>query len=175
MIFGGAVEGPCRIIPGGDEGEGAAMRVLVVHAGETGGTEGLAHMITEALADRGLEVHLYPAAAVRNLVGFDAVVVAGALYAHRWHRDARRFVLRTRRELRRIPVWVVASGPLDDSARGGPLQPVPEVASLMSRIAARGHRTFGGRLVGDVDHRDHADVEGWVEEVVGDLLEESRV
>ena len=54
------------------------MRVLVVHAGETGGTEGLAHMITDALADRGLEVHLYPAAAVRNLVGFDAVVVAGA-------------------------------------------------------------------------------------------------
>ena len=79
----------------------------------------------------------------------DAVIVAGALYALRWHRDARRFVRRNAKVLRRLPVWLVASGPLDATARAGKLPPVRQVAKLMESIGAKGQVTFGGRLEPD--------------------------
>ena len=41
-----------------------------------------------------------PACSIYDLTEFDAVVVVGALYANRWHRDARRFVRRHTAALR---------------------------------------------------------------------------
>jgi hypothetical protein len=75
--------------------------------------------------------------------------VGGALYAHRWHGDARRFVKRHAAELQRRPTWLFSSGPLDASATRAEIPPVPQVRQLMGRIGARGHTTFGGRLTAD--------------------------
>ncbi|MFI5040303.1 MAG: hypothetical protein ACHQNA_00395 [Acidimicrobiales bacterium] len=58
-------------------------------------------------------------------------------------------VRRHTRTLRRQPVWLISSGPLDDSARAGGLAPVRGVAKLAARIGARGEATFGGRLEPD--------------------------
>ncbi|MDZ7882757.1 MAG: flavodoxin domain-containing protein [Mycobacterium sp.] len=60
--------------------------------------------------------------------GLDAVIVAGALYANRWHRDARRFVRPNTESLRTMPVWLVSSGPLDDSAARRSIAPTAQVA-----------------------------------------------
>ena len=60
------------------------------------------------------------------------MVVGGALYAFRWHRDARRFVKRHTRSLRRVPTYMFSSGPLDDSAGRRDIAPVKGVAALMS-------------------------------------------
>jgi menaquinone-dependent protoporphyrinogen oxidase len=125
------------------------MKVLVVHGSKRGGTAGLAAMIGDALVEHGLSADVRSARTPGSPVGYDAVIVAGALYAFRWHRDARRFVRRHTEVLRGLPVWLVASGPLDDSARAGTLPPVRHVAKLMDRIGARGQVTFGGRLEPD--------------------------
>jgi hypothetical protein len=48
--------------------------------------------------------------------------------------------------LRELPVWLVSSGPLDDSAEERDIPPTAQVAKLAGRVGARGHVTFGGRL-----------------------------
>lgn len=125
------------------------MAVLVVHGSKRGGTQGLAESIGRVLSEVGHDVRVEPAADVRGLDGVTAVIVAGALYASRWHKDARRFVRRHRRELAVLPVWLVASGPLDHSADAGTLPPVAQVSAVATSIGARGEVTFGGRLTPD--------------------------
>ncbi len=84
------------------------------------------------------------------MADYDAVVIGGAIYGGRWHRDARRFVRRHRDALGRRPVWMFSSGPLDDSAARTAIPPVPMVRSLMEDIGARAHVTFSGSLASDV-------------------------
>lgn len=109
----------------------------------------MAEMIGEELTAKGIVADVRPARTCRALSGYSIVIVAGALYALRWHRDARRFVRKFTNDLRRLPVWLVASGPLDASARDGTLPAVRHVVQLMNRIAAKGEVTFGGRLTRD--------------------------
>ena len=125
------------------------MEVLIAYGSKRGGTAGLAEMIGQELAASGVQVTVVPAREVQSIGAADAVVVAGALYASRWQRDARRFVRRFAEELRRRPVWLVSSGPLDDSATTGDIAPVKQVAAAMASVGARGHVTFGGRLEAD--------------------------
>jgi menaquinone-dependent protoporphyrinogen oxidase len=164
------------------------MQVLVTFGSKRGGTAGLAAMISEALANAGCTTVVTPARDVRDLTGFDAVIVAGALYANRWHRHARRFVRRRTAQLRELPVWLVSSGPLDDSAEQKDIPPTSQVAKLAERVHARGHVTFGGYLSQDAkgfpasamaktkagDWRDAAHVRRWVDTVVADLHPSDR-
>jgi len=122
------------------------VQVLIAYGTKRGGTAGLAKMIGDELAAAGLRTTVQPAHDVKRLDGFDAVVIAGALYANRWHRDARRFARRHAKTLRARPVWLVSSGPLDASAAEREIPPVKQVAAAMSSIGARGQITFGGRL-----------------------------
>lgn len=122
------------------------MRVLVTYGSSRGGTEGLARMVADGLRDCGLNVEVLAPKRARDISGYDAVVVGGALYAFRWHRAARRFVRRHAKALRQRPTYFFSSGPLDDSASNNDIGPVPGVKSLMERTGARGHATFGGRL-----------------------------
>ncbi len=98
------------------------MRVLVTWGSKRGGTAEIASTISDELKAVGVEVALMPASGVRELRGYDAAIIGGALYGNRWHRDARRLVTRHIAGLRRIPVCLFSSGPLDSSAatwRGG--------------------------------------------------------
>ncbi len=126
------------------------MRVLITWGSKLGGTEGIARIIGETLKGEGFAVSLVPASEVRDVEAYDAAVVGGSLYANRWHRDARRLIARHLSALRRIPVWLFSSGPLDDSADREELAPAPQVAVLIERVGAVGHVTFGGRLADDV-------------------------
>jgi hypothetical protein len=49
--------------------------------------------------------------------------------------------------LRSMPVWFFSSGPLVDDEQSPHIPPVGQVRRLMRRVGARGHATFGGRLV----------------------------
>jgi len=164
------------------------MRVLVVYASKRGGTAGLARMIGDEFVRAGYVVDVRPAPQVGSVADADAVVIAGALYAFRWHRDARHFAKRFADQLRARPVWLVASGPLDDSAVTGELEPVRQVAAVMERLGARGQVTFGGRLEPDAkgfparamakksagDWRDPDHVHRWVTSVVDALAPRQR-
>jgi menaquinone-dependent protoporphyrinogen oxidase len=130
-----------------------------------------------------------PARTIRSLEGYDAVIVGGALYATRWHRDARRFVRRHARQLAERPVWLFSSGPLDDSAARTEIEPVFGAQQAMRLSQARGHVTFGGRLSPDArgfpatamakkmsgDWRDPEHVTRWVSDVASQLGAVSEV
>ena len=159
------------------------MRVLITFASSRGGTQGLAEMVAEDLREEGFDVDVLPPRRLKRLDGYNAVIVGGALYASRWHREARRFVKRHTAELRRRLVYFFSSGPLDDSATGGDIPPVKGVKALMERVGARGHVTFGGRLSPDAkgfpasamakrragDWRDPGQVRDWTRTVASQL------
>ncbi len=159
------------------------MRVLVVYGSKRQGTAGLAEMVADGFRREGVRAVVAPADAVRDLDLYDAVIVGGALYAGRWHKDARRFVKRLDRQLRARPVWFFSSGPLDGSAEDHEIPPTHQVAALMARIGARGHVTFGGRLAPDAhgfpasamakdhagDWRDPTHAATWAREVAATL------
>jgi menaquinone-dependent protoporphyrinogen oxidase len=125
------------------------MRVLVTWGSKRGGTEGIARIVGEALQHEGLDVDVLPARAAARATNFDAAIVGGALYANRWHPAARRFVNRQEKRLRGVPVWFFSSGPLDESAEHNAIAPTRQVTTLMERVGAQGHVTFGGRLTPD--------------------------
>jgi len=155
------------------------MLVLVVYGSKRGGTAELARMVGKAFAERGWSVEVRPASDVTTPTGADIVVVGGALYMNRWHKDSVRFVKRHAAALRDLPVWFFSSGPLDDTARSGDVAPVPQVNALAASIEIKGHMTFGGRLLPDAtgflarrmaktsagDWRDPQQVREWVHQI----------
>jgi menaquinone-dependent protoporphyrinogen oxidase len=159
------------------------MRVLIAYGSKRGGTAGLSAMLGKEFDAAGCQTLVQPAREVRSLDGVDAVVIAGALYANHWHRDTRRFARRHVKALRERPVWLVSSGPLDDSATTRDIPPVQQVVAVMSRLGARGHVTFGGRLEPDAKGfpasamaktragawRDPAHVHEWASAIAEDL------
>jgi menaquinone-dependent protoporphyrinogen oxidase len=164
------------------------MRVLITYGSSRGGTEGLARMVADGLRDCGLDVEVLQPKQARDISGYDAVVVGGALYAFRWHRAARRFVRKHTTALRQRPTYFFSSGPLDGSAASKEIAPVRGVKSLMARTGARDHATFGGRLSPDAkgfpasamakklsgDWRDPAQVRTWALKVAQDLMGASQ-
>jgi menaquinone-dependent protoporphyrinogen oxidase len=120
---------------------------------------------------------------IDDVTTYDAVVIGSALYMGRWLREARRFVRRNADALRRVPVWMFSSGPLDDSAKHRELLPTGSVRSLMTLAGARGHATFGGCLSADArgfpaaqiakhhagDWRDLDQVAAWARTIAADL------
>jgi menaquinone-dependent protoporphyrinogen oxidase len=122
------------------------MRILVTYGSRRGGTQGLAQQVADAMRAQGFAVDAWPAGDVRDIAGYDVVIVGGAIYAGRWHKAARTFVTRHAAELRHRQTYFFSSGPLDGSAVQRDIPPVRGVADLMRRVDARGHATFGGRL-----------------------------
>lgn len=159
------------------------MRVLIAFGSKRGGTAGLAGMIADAFSDAGVEALVVPAEDAHDVGQVDAVIVVGALYMNRWHRHARRFVKRHRSALRKLPVWLVSSGPLDDSAEQDDIPPTAQVRRLAAAVEARGHVTFGGRLESTAkgfpagamartnagDWRDQDHIRRWVGTVLDEL------
>lgn len=164
------------------------MHILVAYGSKRGGTEGIAQMVADGLRQEDFAVDVLPAREVKKLEGYDAVIVGGALYAFRWHRDSRRFVRRHADELRRLPTYFFSSGPLDDSAGSREIPPVKMVKALMDQVGAKGHVTFGGRLSPDAkgfparamakknagDWRDPEQVRTWTRGVGSELRAEVR-
>lgn len=125
-------------------------RILVAYATKHGSTAEIATAIGEEIRSAGYDVDVLNArdlAGARALEPYDAVVLGSALYAAHWQRDANRFVRRHVAGLGARPVWLFSSGPLDHSAEFGDIPMTPPVAAEVAPIGARGHRTFGGRLL----------------------------
>jgi menaquinone-dependent protoporphyrinogen oxidase len=140
-------------------------------------------MLGNGFTAEGFTADVAPAGTLWRVDQYDAVVVGGALYAGRWHKDARRFVKQYAHDLAERPTYLFSSGPLDDSASEREIPPVKAVASLMRKIGARGHVTFGGRLRPDAtgfpasamakkhagDWRDQTRVRAWAHQIAEEL------
>ncbi len=122
------------------------MRVLVAYASMHGATAEIARVIGEELTRAGLEAEVRPAADEPDVRGFDAVVLGSGIYAGSWKKEALKFGKRQADELRKRPVWLFDSGPIDTSADEGKTTPVKDAVKLAERIGARQHVTFGGQF-----------------------------
>jgi len=80
-------------------------RVLVTYASMAGSTVEVAATVAEVLAERGIQADVRPVGEVDSLAGYDGVVVGGPMIMG-WHRAARAFLRRHRREWSHIPLAV---------------------------------------------------------------------
>ena len=122
------------------------MRVLVTAATRHDATQEIAAAIGAGLTRREVDADVREITTIRDLEGYDAVVLGSAVYVGRWMRPALGFVATHRAALRARPVWLFSSGPL-----GPPTQPVPvtdpaDLAEVVEMSGARAHRLFPGRL-----------------------------
>ena len=122
------------------------MRVLVAYATKSGATAEIAETVTNELVGMGLEAEARPAASVRDVREYDAVLLGSAIYIGRWRRDALRFAKRFAVDLLRRPVWLFDSGPLDATPDAGRTESVPAADEIAKEIGAKSRTTFGGRL-----------------------------
>lgn len=86
-------------------------QILVAYASKHGSTTEVADALATQLRAHGYDVDLRPAAEVRTLDGYTAVVLGGAIYTGRWHRAATGFLKRHRGRLATTPLAVFAMGP----------------------------------------------------------------
>ncbi len=88
------------------------MRVLVAYATRHGSTAGIAEHIAAALTEHGLQAEARRVEEVRNVGGYDAVVLGGAASMFHWLKPAVAFAKKHSRALAGRPVWLFSSGPL---------------------------------------------------------------
>jgi menaquinone-dependent protoporphyrinogen oxidase len=124
----------------------ASTHLLVAYATKHGSTEEVAESIAEALAASGHEVDVRAAADVRDLGGYDGVILGGALYMGRWHGDAVGFLERHRRALATIPVAVFAMGPqtLADADVAGARAQLDRALAKVTDVTPSAVAIFGG-------------------------------
>ena len=154
--------------------------VLVAYATKRGSTREVAADVARVIRQSGAEVEISPARNVKTLDRYQAVVLGGALYMGRWHKDARKLLKSCRVELASLPLAVFAMGPksTEPEALEGAgaelaraLADVPEVHPFSTAIFG-GVFSFGKKHA--VDARDWKAIESWSDEVVRGLSTRSR-
>ena len=153
-----------------------AHRVLVAYGSKRGSTREVAEAVAATLRELGDEIDVEPAGRVRGLVGYDGVVLGGALYRGRWHAGARRFLKRTRRSLSAVPVAAFAMGPRRDEEAAfersrlqleRALAKAPEVEPVSTIVFGGVDRDQG------IDLRDWDAIRAWAAKV-GAALDDRR-
>jgi menaquinone-dependent protoporphyrinogen oxidase len=168
--------------------EWEGMKVLVAYASKRGSTAEIAEVVAATLRRADLRVCLEPAAEVRSLEAYDAVVLGSAVYMKRWRGDARHFLKKHRKALRQVPFWVFSSGPVGDPAKDNPewMEP-PHLAEKVEELGGRDHVVFGGCLPAEPqgameramfegtpkehrDRRDWGEIRAWAGEIAAALV-----
>jgi menaquinone-dependent protoporphyrinogen oxidase len=152
--------------------------VLIAYATKHGSTQEVAEAIAKTLDSRGFEVHVMPAREVRDVEPYRAVVVGGALYMGRWHRDALRLLRRHADALERRPLAFFAMGPKSveaaeiETARRelehslGSVQHLSPVAiTVFGGVIDPGELHFPFNRMAAVDARDWQAIETWAHEL----------
>ena len=156
--------------------------VLVAYATRRGSTREVADAVAARLRTLGRTVEVRPADHVEDVARYGAVVLGGALYTGRLHRDARAFLKRHRAELAGLPLAVFALGPLtlspDDVA--GSRRQLDRALARVPVLEPFAVAIFGGAVdpaklpfpfssMQASDARDWDAIEAWATEVAAAL------
>ena len=158
------------------------MTILVAYATKHGSTEEVAQAVAAHLREAGLDTHLVPAAEVAHIDGYDGVVLGGALYMGRVHRDARRLLRRLRGELAGKPFAVFAMGPLtmDEKDVAGSRKQLdwalrkthePFAVAIFGGVVHQDEQDFPFNHMPETDARDWPAVQAWAEEIAATFYE----
>ena len=122
--------------------------LLVAYASKYGSTREVAEAICSTLQEAGLRAHLRPTTDVRDLDGYDAVVLGAPLYMGRWHRHAHAFLRRHHRALAGKPLAVFALGPLHDDVEKEWSDARSQLDAAIARhgVEPQAVEVFGGRV-----------------------------
>jgi menaquinone-dependent protoporphyrinogen oxidase len=162
------------------------MKILVAVASKHGATMEIGQVIEASLTASGWQVDLKRIEEVSGLGPYGAVILGSGVYAGHWMRPAREFVDIHEGELRRLPVWLFSSGPVGDPPKT--MENPAEVAGVVKRIDARGHRLFAGKIEGsdlgisekalvalvraqEGDFRPWSEISTWAESIAQQLRE----
>jgi menaquinone-dependent protoporphyrinogen oxidase len=158
----------------------AMTRILVAYASTHGSTREVADAVAATLRAEGLDVDVLAAAEATEISGYDAVVLGGALYVGRLHKDARRFLAHHATVLATLPVAVFAIGPrtLDpgevDTSRaqlGRALAAtavvVPVAVTIFGGAVDPAKLRFPMNRMPASDARDWNAIEAWARELAG--------
>jgi menaquinone-dependent protoporphyrinogen oxidase len=162
---------------------GMEPKTLIAYASKHGSTQEVAEQVAETLRGGGLDADVRPAASVDDLAAYDAVVIGGALYMGRWHRDARRLLDRVSHELRDRPVFVFGMGPMDleeKSVEGArkqvdrALAKVPDVqpvsVAIFGGVVHPGELHFPFNHMHETDARDPEAIRAWADDIAAVLM-----
>jgi menaquinone-dependent protoporphyrinogen oxidase len=151
-------------------------RCLVAYASKHGSTEDVAREIASTLRRSGNIVYVHDAETVSDLSGYDAVVLGGALYMGRWHRDARAFVELHREALAHVPFAVFALGPASMEKEAGSrkqlqhaldhAQVAPDTVTIFGGVVEPAKLRFPFNHLPKTDARDWPAIERWALEVL---------
>jgi menaquinone-dependent protoporphyrinogen oxidase len=132
-------------------------------------------------------VELRAAADVDDISRYSGLVLGGALYTGRWHRDVRRLLSRHRAALAGVPVAVLAIGPTttepEDLGRAREqldraLTKVPELepvaVGIFGGVVDPAKLHFPFNRMPAVDARDPAAIRSWALEVAAALEARAR-
>jgi len=124
----------------------ASTCLLLAYATKHGSTKEVAESMAETLAASGHLVDVRAAADVRDLDGYDGVILGGALYMGRWHGDAVGFLERHRHALATIPIAVFAIGPhtLADADVAGSRAQLDRALAKVPDVSPSAVAIFGG-------------------------------
>jgi menaquinone-dependent protoporphyrinogen oxidase len=153
--------------------------IVVAYATKHGSTREVAEAIGQRLREHGLDVAVRAAADIADLRPYDAVVLGGALYMGRWHRDARRFLSRNRAALAAVPVAVFGMGPLKleagqiagarkqvDHALGRVPEVEPVAVAIFGAVVDPEKLRFPFNRMPETDARDWDAIADWADEVM---------
>lgn len=155
--------------------------LLVAYASRHGSTREVAEAVAARLRERGHEVVIRPAADVGELEPYGGVVLGGALYFGRLHRDAVAFLARYESELAERPLAVFALGPKTAEPKDLAACRAQLDRALRKAPEPRAIAVFGGAIRPDElrfpfsrlpasDARDWDAIEAWADEV-GEALQ----
>jgi menaquinone-dependent protoporphyrinogen oxidase len=125
------------------------MTVLVAAGTKHGATGEIADRIGADLAELGLDVDVLALNDVRDVSGYQAVVLGSAIFYGTWMKQARAFVDAHADELAARPTWLFASGPVTgDPPRADDPNAIRRslVDKLLAATRAREHTLFAGKL-----------------------------
>ncbi len=161
--------------------------VLVAYATKRGSTREVAADVARVIRQSGVEVEISPAREVKSLDRYRAVVLGGALYSGRWHKDARKLLKHRRRELASLPLAVFAMGPKstepDAIDRAGAqlaraLDVVPEVhpfsTAIFGGVIDPSKLRFPFKNMPAVDARDWEAIQAWADGLAHELAAQFR-
>ena len=123
-----------------------AATTLIAYATKHESTHEVAEDVAAVLRDAGLDAEVRPAAAVKDIAPYDAVVLGAALYMGRMHKDARHFLHDHRAALAQRPVFVYGMGPLEmvDDQVAGARKQVDHALGKVPEVQPRSVAVFGG-------------------------------